>query len=219
MNKMKILAADDDVAICNLIKLVLEKDNFEVTTVYNGQEAFDAVKSGNHYDVIILDIVMPLMFGTNAAKEIRKICDSPILFLTARSGDEDKIDAYSNGADDYLCKPFSTVELGLRVNALIKRSKRSEELEFSDTEKTVVIDSKKIALTDKEISLLKFLYKNRGEVVSISSIFETVWEEKYLPSSNNTVMVFILNLRKKIEEDYTQPKHIITVWGKGYKYE
>ena len=117
------------------------------------------------------------------------------------------------------CKPFSTVELGLRVNALIKRSKRSEELEFSDTEKTVVIDSKKIALTDKEISLLKFLYKNRGEVVSISSIFETVWEEKYLPSSNNTVMVFILNLRKKIEEDYTQPKHIITVWGKGYKYE
>ena len=219
MNKMKILAADDDVAICNLIKLVLEKDNFEVTTVYNGQEAFDAVKSGNHYDVIILDIVMPLMFGTKAAKEIRKICDSPILFLTARSGDEDKIDAYSNGADDYLCKPFSTVELGLRVNALIKRSKRSEELEFSDTEKTVVIDSKKIALTDKEISLLKFLYKNRGEVVSISSIFETVWEEKYLPSSNNTVMVFILNLRKKIEEDYTQPKHIITVWGKGYKYE
>ena len=219
MNKMKILAADDDVAICNLIKLVLEKDNFEVTTVYNGQEAFDAVKSGNHYAVIILDIVMPLMFGTNAAKEIRKICDSPILFLTARSGDEDKIDAYSNGADDYLCKPFSTVELGLRVNALIKRSKRSEELEFSDTEKTVVIDSKKIALTDKEISLLKFLYKNRGEVVSISSIFETVWEEKYLPSSNNTVMVFILNLRKKIEEDYTQPKHIITVWGKGYKYE
>lgn len=219
MNKLKILAADDDVAICNLIKLVLEKDNFEVTTVYNGQEAFDAVKSGNHYAVIILDIVMPLMFGTNAAKEIRKICDSPILFLTARSGDEDKIDAYSNGADDYLCKPFSTVELGLRVNALIKRSKRSEELEFSDTEKTVVIDSKKIALTDKEISLLKFLYKNRGEVVSISSIFETVWEEKYLPSSNNTVMVFILNLRKKIEEDYTQPKHIITVWGKGYKYE
>ena len=219
MNKLKILAADDDVAICNLIKLVLEKDNFEVTTVYNGQEAFDAVKAGNHYAVIILDIVMPLMFGTNAAKEIRKICDSPILFLTARSGDEDKIDAYSNGADDYLCKPFSTVELGLRVNALIKRSKRSEELEFSDTEKTVVIDSKKIALTDKEISLLKFLYKNRGEVVSISSIFETVWEEKYLPSSNNTVMVFILNLRKKIEEDYTQPKHIITVWGKGYKYE
>ena len=219
MNKLKILVADDDVAICNLIKVVLEKDNFEVTTVYNGQEAFDAVKAGNHYAVIILDIVMPLMFGTNAAKEIRKICDSPILFLTARSGDEDKIDAYSNGADDYLCKPFSTVELGLRVNALIKRSKRSEELEFSDTEKTVVIDSKKIALTDKEISLLKFLYKNRGEVVSISSIFETVWEEKYLPSSNNTVMVFILNLRKKIEEDYTQPKHIITVWGKGYKYE
>lgn len=218
MNKLKVLVADDDESICNLIKIILEKENFEVTTVYNGEEAVSKINAGKKYDVIILDIVMPLMFGTSAAKEIRKNCDTPIIFLTARSSDEDKVIAYGNGADDYLCKPFSTVELVLRINALLKRTKANEDVLFNDAEKVILIDEKKVQLTEKEFSLLKTLYNNRGEAISIEKLYEIVWEEQYLPSSNNTIMVFILNLRKKIEEDYTHPKRIITVWGKGYKY-
>lgn len=218
MKKFKILVADDDQSICNLIKLVLEKEGFEVTTVFNGEDAVNEIKQNNSYNVIILDIVMPLMFGTSAANEIRKMCDTPIIFLTARSSDNDKVEAYKNGADDYLCKPFSTVELVLRVNALLKRSGANEDIEFLDAQKKVKIDGKTISLTDKEMSLLKYLFDNRESVLSVEEIYETVWQEQYLPTSNNTVMVFILNLRKKIEDDYTQPKHIVTVWGKGYKY-
>lgn len=218
MNKYRVLVADDDESICNLIKLVLEKENYEVTTVNNGEDAVAEVTSGKSYDVIILDIVMPMMFGTSAAKEIRSRCDTPIIFITARSSDSDKIEAYRSGADDYLCKPFSTVELVLRINAVLKRTQTCEEIVFLDREKAVVILNKKIPLTDKELMLLRYLYNNRGEVVSVEKIYETVWGERYLPNSNNTVMVFILNLRKKIEEDYTHPKHIVTVWGKGYKY-
>ena len=116
------------------------------------------------------------MFGTDAAKEIRRLTDTPIMFLTARSTDDDKVGAYASGADDYLVKPFSTVELQLRVNALLKRArKKTQRVTFFESEKNMV-------------------------------------------SSNNTVMVFVLSLRKKIEDDYTHPKHIMTVWGRGYKY-
>lgn len=177
--KKKILVADDDESICNLIKLVLEQNDFAVTTVNDGKSACDLVSADDGFDLIILDIVMPLMFGTDAAKEIRRITDTPIMFLTARSTDDDKVGAYASGADDYLVKPFSTVELQLRVNALLKRArKKTQRVTF----------------------------------------FESVWGDKYMTSSNNTVMVFVLSLRKKIEDDYTHPKHIMTVWGRGYKY-
>ena len=163
---------------------------------------------------------MPEMLSTNAAKKIKDISDTPIIFITARSSDEDKIKAYDSGADDYLCKPFSSVELVLRVKAVLKRTKTEyeNEIEFFHSEKSVIIQGNKIILTDTELRLLEFLYKSKGNVMSIKDIYEAVWEEKYLPNSNNTVMVFMLGLRKKIEEDYANPKHIITIWGKGYKY-
>lgn len=143
--KKKILVADDDESICNLIKLVLEQNDFAVTTVNDGKSACDLVSADDGFDLIILDIVMPLMFGTDAAKEIRR-------------------------------------------------------------------------LTDREYRLFKLLYDNKGVVIDIKTIFESVWGDKYMVSSNNTVMVFVLSLRKKIEDDYTHPKHIMTVWGRGYKY-
>lgn len=220
MNKTKILVADDDRSICTLIKLILEKEGFEVSCLFDGESVVNEIAAGGKYDLIILDIVMPEMLGTNAAKKIKDICDTPIIFITARSSDEDKIEAYESGADDYLCKPFSSVELVLRVKAVLKRTKTEykEEIEFLHSEKSVVIQGNKILLTDTELRLLEFLYKNKGNVMSIKDIYEAVWEEKYLPNSNNTVMVFMLGLRKKIEEDYANPKHIITIWGKGYKY-
>lgn len=220
MNKTKILVADDDRSICTLIKLILEKEGFEVSCLFDGESVVNEIAAGGKYDLIILDIVMPEMLGTNAAKKIKDICDTPIIFITARSSDEDKIEAYESGADDYLCKPFSSVELVLRVKAVLKRTKTEykEEIEFLHSEKSVVIQGSKIILTDTELRLLEFLYNNKGNVMSIKDIYEAVWEEKYLPNSNNTVMVFMLGLRKKIEEDYANPKHIITIWGKGYKY-
>ena len=220
MNKTKILVADDDRSICTLIKIILEKEGYEVRCLYDGESVVREIEDGGKYDLIILDIVMPEMLGTNAAKKIKDICDTPIIFITARSSDEDKIEAYESGADDYLCKPFSSVELVLRVKAVLKRTKTEykEEIEFLHSEKSVIIQGNKILLTDTELRLLEFLYNNKGNVMSIKDIYEAVWEEKYLPNSNNTVMVFMLGLRKKIEEDYANPKHIITIWGKGYKY-
>lgn len=220
MNKTKILVADDDRSICTLIKLILEKEGFEVSCLFDGESVVNEIAAGGKYDLIILDIMMPEMLGTNAAKKIKDICDTPIIFITARSSDEDKIEAYDSGADDYLCKPFSSVELVLRVKAVLKRTKTEykEEIEFLHSEKSVVIQGSKIILTDTELRLLEFLYNNKGNVMSIKDIYEAVWEEKYLPNSNNTVMVFMIGLRKKIEEDYANPKHIITIWGKGYKY-
>lgn len=220
MNKTKILVADDDRSICTLIKLILEKEGFEVSCLFDGESVVNEIAAGGKYDLIILDIMMPGMLGTNAAKKIKDISDTPIIFITARSSDEDKIEAYESGADDYLCKPFSSVELVLRVKAVLKRTKTEykEEIEFLHSEKSVIIQGNKILLTDTELRLLEFLYNNKGNVMSIKDIYEAVWEEKYLPNSNNTVMVFMLGLRKKIEEDYANPKHIITIWGKGYKY-
>ena len=220
MNKTKILVADDDRSICTLIKLILEKEGFEVSCLFDGESVVNEIAAGGKYDLIILDIMMPEMLGTNAAKKIKDISDTPIIFITARSSDEDKIEAYESGADDYLCKPFSSVELVLRVKAVLKRTKTEykEEIEFLHSEKSVIIQGNKILLTDTELRLLEFLYNNKGNVMSIKDIYEAVWEEKYLPNSNNTVMVFMLGLRKKIEEDYANPKHIITIWGKGYKY-
>lgn len=220
MNKTKILVADDDRSICTLIKIILEKEGYEVRCLYDGESVVREIEDGGKYDLILLDIMMPEMSGTNAAYKIKEFCDTPIIFITALSSDEDKIEAYDSGADDYLCKPFSSVELVLRVKAVLKRTKTEykNEIEFLHSEKSVIIQGNKILLTDTELRLLEFLYKNKGNVMSIKDIYEAVWEEKYMPNSNNTVMVFMLGLRKKIEEDYANPKHIITIWGKGYKY-
>ena len=219
MKQKRILIADDDAVILNLISLVLNKEGFETDVAANGQEALDAVCK-NEYDLIILDIVMPLMFGTDAAKEIRQKTDCPIMFLTARSTDEDKLEAYSSGGDDYLQKPFSTLELLLRVKALLKRyDSHNDGIEILPKERAAFVDGKKVSLTYKELELLTFFVENKGKVFDVSEIYEAVWHNKFMRSSTNTVMVFILNLRKKIEADYTNPRHILTVWGRGYCYE
>ncbi len=219
MKQKRILIADDDAVILNLISLVLNKEGFDTDVAANGQEALDAVCK-NDYDLIILDIVMPLMFGTDAAKEIRQKTDCPIMFLTARSTDEDKLEAYSSGGDDYLQKPFSTLELLLRVKALLKRyDSHNDGIEILPKERAAFVDGKKVSLTYKELELLTFFVENKGKVFDVSEIYEAVWHNKFMRSSTNTVMVFILNLRKKIEADYTNPRHILTVWGRGYCYE
>jgi two-component system OmpR family response regulator len=221
MPDIQILVVDDENDIRDVIAILLEKEGYTAVKASTGAEAV-AITASQDFDLIIMDIIMPIMDGTQAAVEIRKHTQCPILFLTAKSSDEDKVQAYESGADDYLSKPFSRVELLLRVKALIKRYERhdekSESIEIDRTMRAVIKNGKNIKLTDKEFELLDFLYSNRGIPFSIHDLYEQVWGEKYMQSSSNTVMVHILNLRKKLEDDFTNPKLILTAWGKGYCY-
>ena len=215
----RILVADDEKDIRDAVEFLLKSEGYGVEKAHDGKNALELVKNGNKYDCIILDIIMPFMSGVECAKEIRKISSCPILFLTAKSSDTDKTDAYDAGGDDYLSKPFSSVELLLRIRTLIRRgASYAVSLNVNCADKTVTKNGKLIPLTDKEYELLEFFRSNKGKVFSNSMIYESVWGEKYLPSSANTVMVHILNLRKKLEDDFTKPKFIQTVWGKGYSY-
>lgn len=214
----KILVCDDEADIRDAVEFLLCSEGYDVCKVSGGYEAVEAVKKDD-FDCIILDIIMPDVDGIESTKLLREITETPILFLTAKSSDDDKTEAYSSGGDDYLSKPFSSVELLLRIKALIKRGKSNRDaIETDDKLRTVTKNGKQIMLTDKEFDLLRFLMNNSGEVFSNSALYENVWGEKYLPTSSNTVMVHILNLRKKLEEDPSNPRLIITVWGKGYCY-
>lgn len=223
MERQRILVTDDEKDIRNIISVMLEKEGFETEMACNGNDAVWKVKKDPGFDLIIMDIIMPELNGIDAAAEIRKYTDCPILFLTAKSTDEDKILAYGSGGDDYLVKPFSRVELLLRVRALLKRygkgSGSSSEIELNVARRIVEKNGQKIQLTEKEFEILYYLYRNKGIAFSPQQLYEYVWKEEVLSSSANTVMVHILKLRKKIEDDYANPKYIKTVWGKGYCYD
>ncbi len=221
----KILVVDDEPDIRQLLGIVLEKEGYQVIEACNGQEALAV--AGEHEDIslVIMDIMMPVMNGVNAAERIRSISPVPILFLTAKSTETDMISAFDSGGDDYIVKPFYATDLKLRVKALLRRwdmyrdlqGKNAEvigkELEINVDEKSVWRNGERVALTEKEYELLSLLFHDRGRIFSPSELYETIWQETYLPSSSNTVLVHIANLRKKLGED----QNIIrTVWGKGY---
>ena len=222
MGKSRILITDDEKDIRNMVKVMLEKEGFETVTAHNGKDAIEKVKTEPEFHLIIMDIIMPGCDGITAAAAIRKYTDAPILFLTAKSADEDKIQAYGSGGNDYLVKPFSRVELILRIRALLKRYEKKEKTEgpivLNVSRRIFEKNGQMIQLTEKEFDLLYYLYQNPGIAFSTQELYEHIWKEEVLPSSANTVMVHILKLRKKIEEDYTHPKYIQTVWGKGYCY-
>lgn len=215
----KVLVVDDERDIRDVITIILTKSNFSVTAVENGVRAIEVLKSDERFDLIIMDIMMPEMSGIETVSKIREFTDCPVLFLTAKFSDEDKVGAYEAGGDDFLVKPFSRVELLLRINALIKRcSNTANGLVVDSKLKRISKNGKTIHLTEKEFELIEFLYVNSGHIYSVEELYENVWKEKFLSSSSNTVMVHILNLRKKIEKDHTRPEIIKTVWGKGYTY-
>lgn len=222
----KILVVDDEPDIRHLLGIVLEKEGYTVIEAENGEQALELVRSDPDFSLIIMDIMMPVMNGVNAATEIRAISSLPILFLTAKSADQDKMLAFGSGGDDYIVKPFYATDLKLRVSALLRRWNtyrsmsepvRTEvpgrKLEINAEEKTVYRQGEKIFLTEKEYELLSLLQSRRGHTFSPVELYETIWQETYLPSSSNTVLVHIANLRKKLGEE----QNIIrTVWGKGY---
>jgi len=218
----KILVVDDEEDIRGLVYVLLKREGYDVKMLPSGVDAVADIQSGERYSLIIMDIIMPELNGVETVKKIRETTNCPVLFLTAKSSDEDKIGAFSAGGDDFLSKPFSRVELVLRVKALLKRSNDfengEENIKIDTLRKNVIKDGELIKLTEKEFEVLYLLYQNRGIPFEIHEIYEKIWKEKYTNSSSNTVMVHILNLRKKLEDDFKDPKLILTEWGKGYLY-
>lgn len=223
-----ILFADDDPQIVEVVRVLLESEGYCVLTAEDGQQAVELALEGP--DLIILDVVMPRMSGLEACMRIRAASNAPVLFLTAKSQDADKVSGFAAGGDDYLPKPFSSSELLARVKAMLRRYHdyggvgedphsnviRIGDLEIDMHSRHVSKKGASIALTDLEYETLLLLAKNRGAVLSAREIYENVWNDLYLTQSNNTVVVHIRNIRKKLGDDPQRPLYIRTVWGRGY---
>lgn len=230
---MKILVVDDELEIRKVLKLLLTGAGYEVIEAGDGLRAVETVRDDRGIDLCIMDIMMPNMTGVQATENIREFSAVPVLFLTAKSLESDKEAAYSGGGDDYLVKPFSSRELLMKVEALTRRynsysAKDTESREIirlcggvvvCPKQREVTKNGNPIDIRDKELDLLIYLAKNRGKVINSQDLYAAVWEEKPLPSSNNTITVHILNLRRKLEDDPSSPKLIRTVWGKGYQID
>lgn len=228
----KILVVDDEKDIRKLVGIYLKKQGYIVEDAENGKIAIELVKENPDFDLIIMDIMMPEMSGLEACRAIREFSSVPVLFLTAKTQEPDKNDAYDTGGDDFLSKPFEQSELIRKVKALIRRYNvykgREDNTEGILKVANITIDSYKrvvtkddtvIHLTDKEFALLFFLVKNRGKSWNLDELYENIWQEKYLPSSSNTVMVHVLRIRQKIEQNPAQPEIIRTIYGKGYQVD
>lgn len=224
-----ILVVDDEQDIRRIIRILLESSGYQVAEAPNGLAAVEYIRQQPNVDLVLMDIMMPGLNGIEASRAIRERCSAPILFLTAKTQERDKLEAYQAGGDDYLAKPFSHAELMMKVESLLRRyrvykGKTSGQLLRADVMldepgRRVLRGGRPVELTETEFKILCFLAARRGSVVSVEQIYEGVWHEKYMPSSTNTVMVHIVNLRKKLEEDPANPRLIRTVWGKGYQID
>ena len=231
MSAEKILVADDNAEIREFIRVMLESEGFDVLESVDGGEVVE--KADDSVDLIILDVMMPVKDGYRACMELREKTKAPILFLTAKTQDSDKALGFSLGGDDYLSKPFSYTELISRVKALLRRycvykGKDGEsgdgflkvgDVKISGTANQVFVGENEVFLTEIEYRILLLMLKNRGKVFSAENLYESIWNEPYLYSSGNTVMVHIKNIRKKLGDDTQSPHIIKTVWGRGYRIE
>ena len=226
-----ILVVDDDKEIANAIDIYLSREGYNIIKAYDGEEAIQKVNE-NEIHLIILDIMMPKKDGLETLEEIRKNKTIPVIMLSAKSEDYDKISGLDLGADDYITKPFNPLELIARVKSNIRRYVdfgninknektnilKSGDLSIDDESKKVMVEGKEIKLTATEYNILKFLLKNKGKVFSISQIYENVWnEESY--GAENIIAVHIRHIREKIEINPKEPKYLKVMWGIGYKIE
>lgn len=225
----KILVVDDEKEIRNLIEIYLKNEGYTVIKSSNGEEALEALEK-EEIQLMILDIMMPKMDGMEVCRRVREYLNIPILMLSAKSEDMDKIAGIMTGADDYLTKPFNPLELSVRVKALLRRAYyfnninkdgniiNIESLTIDKNDRTVKVDNVEIPFTAREFDILYLLGSNRGKVFSSEEIFTKVWKEDYF-GSNNTVMVHMSRIREKLEKYIAGNKIIQTVWGVGYKVE
>ena len=223
-----ILVVDDEQDIRELVGIYLKNEGYQVYKVADGKEALKCMENMN-IDLAILDVMMADMDGITLCMEIRKKSHIPIIMLSAKDQDMDKVIGLSAGADDYIAKPFNPVELVARVKAQLRRyndfndNRSSSTLEYLDLSMNlethrVFLASKEIPLTPKEFAILELLWKNKGNVFSTEHIYNSLWSEDEAYDINNVIMVHIRNIRNKIEADIKNPQYIKTVWGVGYKF-
>ncbi|KUF36786.1 two-component system, OmpR family, response regulator VanR [Lysinibacillus sp. TC-37] len=227
---MNILVVDDEKEIADLIELYLKNENYHVFKYYTAQEALACIMREN-VDLAVLDIMMPEIDGFTILQKIRETFNFPVIMLTAKEEEIDKINGFSLGADDYITKPFRPLELVARVKAQIRRftlynqgSKQTEDiidfagLMINQNTRQVFLNERQVSLTPTEFAILWYLCTNRGKVISSEQLFQEIWGDKYF-NSNNTVMVHIRHLREKMKDSAENPKFIKTVWGVGYTIE
>ena len=228
MNDLKVLVVDDESRMRKLVRDFLVKDGYSVVEAADGEEAVDVFMSDKDISLIILDVMMPKLDGIRATLKIREENPLPIIILSAKSEDADKILGLNVGADDYVTKPFNPLELVARVKSQLRRymqlgggSVRKEVLtmggiELDDRTKEVTLDGDKVALTRTEYDILKLLMENPGKVFSPTQIYTQVWKDNPY-GAENTVAVHIRHLREKIEYNPAEPRYLKAVWGRGYK--
>lgn len=226
-----ILVCDDEKDIVSALKIYLTSDGYQVFEAYNGKQAI-TVMQREEIHLVLMDIMMPEMDGIQAMVKIREISNVPVILLTAKSEDTDKVLGLTVGADDYVTKPFNPVELQARVRSQLRRymllgsgsasagaaTFQIGGIELDDRAKEVTLDGEKISLTRTEYDILKLLMEHPGEVYSPSQIYEKVWNDNPL-GSENTVAVHIRHLREKVEINPAEPRYLKVVWGRGYKME
>ena len=227
----KVLVVDDEKLIVKGIRFSLEQDNMEVNCAYDGEEAMSKAKE-KEYDVILLDVMLPKADGFEVLQTVREFSEVPVIMLTAKGNDMDKILGLEYGADDYITKPFNPLELVARVKSHMRRytqlgnlSQQSTDtiyrcggLQINDDTKEVYVDDEQIKLTPIEYNILLLLVKNAGKVFSIDEIYEQIWNEEAI-GADNTVAVHIRHIREKIEINPREPRYLKVVWGVGYKIE
>ena len=230
MNKKTILVVDDDHEIVRAITITLEREGYHVLNAYDGLQALDCVTS-REVHLIIIDVMMPKLDGIHATLKIREYSSIPIIILSAKSEDADKILGLNIGADDYVTKPFNPLELVARVKSQLRRYTklgnlntdnnavfRAGGLVINDETKEVTVDGEPVKLTPIEYNILLLLVRNQGRVFSINQIYESIWEEEAI-GADNTVAVHIRHIREKIEINPKEPRYLKVVWGVGYKIE
>lgn len=226
-----ILIVDDEREIADLVALYLENEGFRVTKYYDGREALQYIREEKP-DLAILDIMLPGISGLELCRKIRENHTYPVIMLTAKGEETDKITGLTLGADDYITKPFLPLELVARVKAQLRRYKRYNVAEDKEEDVLSVsglvlnerthecrLNEKELNLTPTEFSILCILCRRRGQVVSAEELFHLIWEEEYYTKNNNTITVHIRHLREKMGDSFENPKYIKTIWGCGYKIE
>ncbi|WIV90862.1 response regulator transcription factor [Bacillus bombysepticus] len=227
MQKEKILIVDDDIEIRKIVSIYLKNEGYEIIDASDAIEALETLRNTT-IDLIILDIMLPKMDGIEACLKIREQYQMPIIFLSAKDEDIDKIQGLMSGAEDYITKPFNPLELMARIKSQLRRYRvyQTEEvkqfiheighLKVDEETRQVFIRNEEVRLTPKEFDILSLLVRNKGKVFSVEKIYEMVWDDSFY-KSDNTVMVHITKIREKIEENPRQPVYLKTVWGVGYR--
>ncbi|WP_026669361.1 response regulator transcription factor [Butyrivibrio sp. AE3006] len=222
----KVLVVDDEKTIVKGIKYSLEQDGMKVDSAFDGEEALELAKN-NAYDMVLLDVMLPKMDGFEVCQQIREFSSVPIVMITAKSDDMDKILGLEYGADDYITKPFNILEVKARIKAIMRRTTKADtqasvltfgELVINEEYRRVYVGDKEINLTSREFDVLEFLVSTPGKVYNRSELLHAIWGEDF-PGDERTVDVHVRRLREKLEKSPSEPRYVRTKWGSGYFFQ